>query len=224
MIMKRTNTPGCAMTRQETLCGIVYMIFQFVFLPSMLYAVNDLLKHPFGEAELNFLYYFINFIAMLVLFHNFLGNSAGYAWRHLSQLCQAVILGLAAYYACLYVVDKTVSLLVPDKNGDVADVVLGFQDVNGHRTSTTYFGATVGRNANRIGGAQFGTIDIDGRTFITMDYAKKEPELVQRMIDEGHAVGNHTTTHPNMPKHLYLVFHHLQFLHTLLTYAVPKHQ
>ena len=111
--MKRTNTPGCAMSRQETLCGIVYMIFQFVFLPSLLYAVNDFLKHPFGEVELNFLYYFINFIAMLVLFHNFLGNSAGYAWRHLSQLCQAVILGLAAYYACLYVVDKTVSLLVP---------------------------------------------------------------------------------------------------------------
>lgn len=39
-----------------------------------------------------------------------------------------------------------------------------------------------------------------GVFFITMDYAKKEPELVQRMIDEGHAVGNHTTTHPNMPK------------------------
>lgn len=32
--------------------------------------------------------------------------------------------------------------------------------------------------------------------FITMDYAKKEPELVQRMIDEGHVVGNHSVTHP----------------------------
>ncbi|MBE6917000.1 MAG: polysaccharide deacetylase [Ruminococcaceae bacterium] len=38
-----------------------------------------------------------------------------------------------------------------------------------------------------------------GVFFITMDYAKKEPELVQRMINEGHAVGNHTTTHPSMP-------------------------
>lgn len=33
--------------------------------------------------------------------------------------------------------------------------------------------------------------------FITMDYAKKEPELVQRMIDEGHVVGNHSVTHPS---------------------------
>lgn len=33
--------------------------------------------------------------------------------------------------------------------------------------------------------------------FITMDYAKKEPELVQRMIEEGHIVGNHSVTHPS---------------------------
>lgn len=33
--------------------------------------------------------------------------------------------------------------------------------------------------------------------FITMDYAKKEPELVQRMIEEGHVVGNHSVTHPS---------------------------
>ncbi len=34
--------------------------------------------------------------------------------------------------------------------------------------------------------------------FVTMDYVKREPELVQRMIEEGHTVGNHTTHHPNM--------------------------
>ena len=36
--------------------------------------------------------------------------------------------------------------------------------------------------------------------FVTMDYVVQEPELVQRMIDEGHAVGNHTTHHPNMTR------------------------
>ncbi len=34
--------------------------------------------------------------------------------------------------------------------------------------------------------------------FITLSYAKSEPELVRRMIDEGHIVGNHTAKHPNM--------------------------
>ena len=32
--------------------------------------------------------------------------------------------------------------------------------------------------------------------FVTGDYVKRNPELVQRMIDEGHAVGNHTWSHP----------------------------
>lgn len=33
--------------------------------------------------------------------------------------------------------------------------------------------------------------------FVTEPYAKSEPELVQRMIDEGHVVGNHSVTHPS---------------------------
>ncbi|MBO5377114.1 MAG: polysaccharide deacetylase family protein [Ruminiclostridium sp.] len=35
--------------------------------------------------------------------------------------------------------------------------------------------------------------------FVTYDYCKTSPELVKRMIDEGHTVGNHTYTHPSMP-------------------------
>lgn len=35
--------------------------------------------------------------------------------------------------------------------------------------------------------------------FITGDYLEKEPELVKRMAEEGHIVGNHTVNHPSMP-------------------------
>lgn len=33
--------------------------------------------------------------------------------------------------------------------------------------------------------------------FVTMDYVKKNPELIQRMINEGHVIGNHSVTHPS---------------------------
>lgn len=36
--------------------------------------------------------------------------------------------------------------------------------------------------------------------FITMPYAKQQADLVQRMIDEGHVVGNHSNNHPVMPE------------------------
>lgn len=36
--------------------------------------------------------------------------------------------------------------------------------------------------------------------FLTGDYAKKEKALVQRMIDEGHVLGNHGMTHASLPE------------------------
>ena len=36
--------------------------------------------------------------------------------------------------------------------------------------------------------------------FVTGPYIKKESELVKRMTDEGHIVGNHTVNHPSVPE------------------------
>jgi len=33
--------------------------------------------------------------------------------------------------------------------------------------------------------------------FVTLPYVKQQPELIRRMIDEGHIVGNHSVTHPS---------------------------
>ena len=48
-----------------------------------------------------------------------------------------------------------VSLYVPDSNGNITDVVLGYDDVNAYATLGGHLGASVGRNANRIGNAKF---------------------------------------------------------------------
>lgn len=48
-----------------------------------------------------------------------------------------------------------VRLYVPDRDGNLADVVLGYDDANGYADATTYFGATVGRNANRVRNSTF---------------------------------------------------------------------
>jgi len=51
-------------------------------------------------------------------------------------------------------------LHVPDRNGDLADVVLGFDDESGYRSGANqYFGCTTGRYANRIRNGKF---SIDG--------------------------------------------------------------
>ena len=54
------------------------------------------------------------------------------------------------------------SLMVPDKNGDFADVILGLKDAAAYETNDFFLGATVGRNANRVANACF---DIDGEHY-----------------------------------------------------------
>jgi aldose 1-epimerase len=46
-------------------------------------------------------------------------------------------------------------LRVPDKNGNFDDVVLGFDDLKGYLGGHPYFGATIGRVANRIAKGRF---------------------------------------------------------------------
>jgi aldose 1-epimerase len=53
---------------------------------------------------------------------------------------------------------RIVSLSVPDRGGKFADVVLGFDSLPEYLSDGTFFGALVGRYANRIGGAHF-TLD-----------------------------------------------------------------
>ena len=50
---------------------------------------------------------------------------------------------------------RIVSIVVPDKNGNNQDVVLGFDSIMDYKKYPQDFGATIGRYANRIGNAKF---------------------------------------------------------------------
>lgn len=54
------------------------------------------------------------------------------------------------------------SIVVPDKNGDMADVVLGFDTLDKYLAGHPYFGAIIGRYANRIENAKF---SIEGQPY-----------------------------------------------------------
>ena len=66
---------------------------------------------------------------------------------------EADILSLGATLRCLR---------VPDKDGKIRDVVLGYDTAQSYYEGNSYFGATVGRFANRIAGAK---ITLDGKEY-----------------------------------------------------------
>lgn len=75
-----------------------------------------------------------------------------------------------------------VSLLVPDANGNLEDVVLGFDTLEGYYGNGSFFGATIGPSANRIAGASF---EIDGKKY-QIDVNDGENNLHSHMEDGYH--------------------------------------
>ena len=54
------------------------------------------------------------------------------------------------------------SIIVPDRSGTPVDVALGYDDITSYENGSCYYGATIGRFANRIKGARF---VLDGKEY-----------------------------------------------------------
>lgn len=76
-----------------------------------------------------------------------------------------------------------VNLKVPDASGKVDDVVLGFDSGEKYYTNPSFFGAVIGPNANRIGGAAF---TIDGVEY-QLDVNDNENNLHSHLTEGYHA-------------------------------------
>src|SRR5689334_2576798 len=57
---------------------------------------------------------------------------------------------------------RIVSLKTADRSGNFADIVLGFDNLDGYLRKNPFFGALVGRYANRIANGKF---KLDGHTY-----------------------------------------------------------
>ncbi|TCL57860.1 aldose 1-epimerase [Hydrogenispora ethanolica] len=65
---------------------------------------------------------------------------------------------------------KIVSILVPDRKGQLGDVSLGYDNIDQYLTGNPNYGSIVGRYANRIGNASF---TLNGKTYqLTVNDAK----------------------------------------------------
>ena len=111
--MKRNFSYSDAPSSRETVAGFCYLAFQMLALPAILSWVNAQLSYTLTETELNFVYYLVNFIAVLLIFHDFLSRALTHVFQHPILFAEAVILGAVAYYALFWLTDTTVSLLVP---------------------------------------------------------------------------------------------------------------
>ena len=107
----KNKTLTVSTTKQETILGWMYLAFQLIALPVILSWANETMK--LSEAERNFCFFVINFIAVLLIFNKYLSRSFTQVLQHPSYFIQAVILGFVAYYACTWGINKLFSWIAP---------------------------------------------------------------------------------------------------------------
>ena len=96
--MAKTSLSAPIPRRDETIVGFSWFGFQLLLLPSILTAVNGLLKKSVSLAEVNFTYFLINFLATLWIYHRFLALSWKSVRAHPILFGQAIVLALVAYW------------------------------------------------------------------------------------------------------------------------------
>ena len=86
-----------SLTKSESISGFGYLMFQIVFLPGLLMTVLSCLPFQVDMSQMNFLYYGVNLLAILVIFRKFLLKNLDAAMDAPGQLTMAVLFGMGRY-------------------------------------------------------------------------------------------------------------------------------
>lgn len=102
------------LTKKEVSQGIRYLLFQTIFLPSLLSLLNDLLPVSLSAAWLNALFFSINLVAALWIFHRFMAGFFPISCRQLIRILVVAILFFAVNQGCSWGLGQLFSSAFPD--------------------------------------------------------------------------------------------------------------
>lgn len=88
------------MNTQETACGWLYLALELFVLPSVLQQLNSLLPAPLSQMWMNTVFYLLNFLFVLVIFHSFLSRSLTAVGKKFGQFLKGTVLGFVGYWVC----------------------------------------------------------------------------------------------------------------------------
>ena len=87
-----------ATTRQENILGYIYLAFSQILLSSLIAIVAYLWGYPLSITTLNIIYFLMNFVSVVAIFHRFLGRSLQAAWKNIPKCLINVLIGFGIYY------------------------------------------------------------------------------------------------------------------------------
>lgn len=106
-------------TRRQTLLGWTYWLISLFVLPSAFETINNQLATPLSESVLNLIFFSVNFLAVVCIFHGFLWESLKAAAEKMWKCLGIAALGIAVHYAALWLITQCNMAIKP-----------GFSNVN----------------------------------------------------------------------------------------------
>lgn len=108
------NKLSVSMSRTEMILGLVYLVVQLLVLPAVLVFINLLLGSPLSGAQVNFVFFCIDFLCITLIFHRFLLNSAKLALANIFRCLRYAAVGLALYWAGSMVINVLILTVYPE--------------------------------------------------------------------------------------------------------------
>ena len=99
-------------TKKESICAIVYMLLEFLVLPTVISLLNGLLPNPLSAARLNLAFFLLNYLAVGLILRKFIGKSLIESKPGL--LLSSAVLGMLAYWAMNLAVGTVILLINPE--------------------------------------------------------------------------------------------------------------
>lgn len=87
------------MTRQEKAFGTLWLLFETLFFATLLQTLNSLLPTPLPQSEVNFVFFSVNFIAVIFIFRRYLWGQVQLLPEVLWKVLYTAIPGLVIYWA-----------------------------------------------------------------------------------------------------------------------------
>ena len=108
------NKLTISMSRKEITAGLIYLVIQLLLLPALLLFGNTLLATPLSDAQINFLFFCVDFLCVTMIFHRFLLSSAKQALGNIFRCLRFAAIGLLLYWAGSTVVSMVIFAVYPE--------------------------------------------------------------------------------------------------------------
>ena len=110
-MMKKLSVP---MRKSERIGGWIYYVLQLLAIPLILMLINELLGAPLGDAEINFVYFAVNFACAMFIFWRFIIANSKIALKNVGELLKGVVIGFVVYWLSSIVMGMVILYLYPD--------------------------------------------------------------------------------------------------------------